>query len=303
MNSSVLLLVFNRPETTQQVFEAIREAKPPRLYIAADGPRDDKPQEKKRCDEVRRIVSSVDWKCDIKKMFRNTNHGCKKGVSSGIEWFFENEEEGIILEDDCLPNQSFFLYCDDLLKRYRNDTRIGMIAGSKFGRYTESNNSDYFFSRLVQIWGWASWRRSWKLYDINIRRYPEFIKCNGYKKLGISGRIEKYTKTGYDLVFQGGIDTWDYQWSFAMLSNGMLTAVPRVSMIKNIGYGEDATHTKNQNKKYDAAGIMELGEIIKPIKHPEFIIPDDVYDMKKTESADFITRVIRKINCIKPVFK
>ena len=155
MHSPVLFLVFNRPETTRQVFEAIRTAKPPRLYIAADGPRLEREGERASCEEVRKIALEVDWECDVNTLFRVENLGCKRGPSEGISWFFEHEDEGIILEDDCLPDQSFFSFCEELLERYRNDTRIMAISGNNFQHGRKRTEYSYYFSRYFHGWGWT----------------------------------------------------------------------------------------------------------------------------------------------------
>ncbi len=166
MRSPVLFLVFNRPDSTRKVFDAIRSARPPKLYITADGPRPDRPAEAKLCSEVRAIASAVDWPCEVKTLFRESNLGCKAGVSSGITWFFSHEDEGIILEDDVLPVPTFFNFCDEMLERYRDDARVSMISGCNLISNHFSPKQSYFFSRYNLIWGWATWRRAWQHYDV-----------------------------------------------------------------------------------------------------------------------------------------
>ena len=170
LTTPVLFLVFNRPDTTEKVFEAIRQAKPQKLFVAADGPRGNRLGEKEKCEQVRKIATTVDWDCEVKTLFREKNLGCKFAVSSAIDWFFKNVEEGIVLEDDCLPSQSFFWFCQELLERYRNDERVMLIGGNNRGVDFLKNHS-YFFSKYVQIWGWATWRRSWEKYDSKIRKW------------------------------------------------------------------------------------------------------------------------------------
>lgn len=183
MRSAVLFLVFNRPDTTRKVFEAIRAAKPQRLYVAADGPRMGSACEAGCCAEVRRIVTDVDWLCDVKFLFREQNLGCKMGPYSGISWFFEHEEEGIIIEDDILPLPSFFPYCDELLERYRDDERVGLISGSNIIYKHYRIQDSYFFSQYSLIWGWASWRRAWQTYDIHMHQWPSLKAGSWLKKL------------------------------------------------------------------------------------------------------------------------
>ncbi|MDB2590741.1 nucleotide-diphospho-sugar transferase, partial [Candidatus Thioglobus sp.] len=216
LNTAVLFLVFNRLDTTRQVFEAIRQAKPPRLYVAADGARANKEGEADTVQAVRNyIMQNVDWECEVKTMFRERNLGCKMAVSGAIDWFFENEEMGIILEDDCLPSQSFFWYCEELLERYKNDMRIFLISGYNKQNSWKEETNDYFFSNLGGIWGWASWGRAWKHYDIEMSDIENFIESNNF--VNIFG--EKLGKIRQDIIYKSIIinkmDTWDYQWAYA----------------------------------------------------------------------------------------
>ena len=189
LNTAVLFLVFNRPETTARVFDAIRKARPPRLYVAADGPRTNRPGEAERVEKVRQIATAVDWPCEVNTLFRKDNIGCKRAVSGAITWFFEKEEEGIILEDDTLPSQSFFWFCQELLEIYRDDERIFIISGYNKQDEWNAEKVDYFFSYFGGIWGWASWRRAWKHFDIemtDLERYAAqgFFEQYLGKKLG-----------------------------------------------------------------------------------------------------------------------
>ncbi|MBW2647229.1 MAG: hypothetical protein JRE23_13855 [Deltaproteobacteria bacterium] len=231
LKTAVLFMVFKRPDTTKQVFEAIRQAKPPRLYVAADGPRDDKAGEAEKVEQARRIAMQVDWECEVKTLFRDKNLGCRVGVSTAIDWFFENEEEGIILEDDCLPSQSFFWFCEELLERYRGDLRVMMIGGNNKG-VNFLKDCSYFFSKYVQIWGWATWRRSWEKYDYKIKKWElikEQISNYIYSPKEIKIRIKQF-----DSVYNNKLDTWDFQWNFTCLINHGLSILPSLNMISNI---------------------------------------------------------------------
>jgi len=180
LHTPVLFLVYKRPDTTRQVFEAIRQAKPPRLYVAADGPKKNVPGEAEKVKQVREIISNgVDWDCEVKTLFRDENLGCKYGPVEGINWFFKNEEEGIILEDDTLPSQSFFWFCQELLERYKDDTRIMVISGDNFQNGITRGTCSYYFSRYNHIWGWASWRRAWKYYSVDMKLWPDVAKNQG----------------------------------------------------------------------------------------------------------------------------
>ena len=246
LKTAVLFLVFNRPDTTKQVFEAIRQAKPPRLYVAADGPRNTQDKENILCDEVRRISTDVDWESEVKTLFFFDNLGCKKAVSSAIDWFFNNEEQGIILEDDCLPAQSFFWFCEYCLKKYHNDLRIMQISGfNPLGKWEDGWG--YFFSKFGPIWGWASWRRAWYEYDVTLKKWPQIREDKQHHNFCDSFVERIWRERLFDNVHEGNINTWDYQWSFAKHINNGLTIIPKRNLISNIGFSPDATHTTNNN--------------------------------------------------------
>ena len=278
MRSPVLFLVFNRPDTTAQVFERIRAAKPPRLYISADGPRGGRAGELEACQAVREIATKVDWPCELKTLFQERNLGCKVGVSTGISWFFEQESEGIILEDDVLPALSFFSYCDDLLERYRFDERVGMISGSNLVCSRIKCEDSYFFSKIPLIWGWAAWRRSWQRYDVSIADWPAWNEEGGLEKL-FPGKplVRSYWRDAFQRVIDGKLNTWDYQLMFARWRYGGLTIIPANNLTDNLGYGLNATHT-SQNKP---ACLLEspVLDLNLPLKHPVEIRANDARDL------------------------
>lgn len=261
LNTAVLFLVFNRPDTTRQVFEAIRQARPPRLYIAADGPRPNRPGEAERCAEVRRIATNVDWPCEVKTLFRDENLGCKRAVSGGITWFFENEEQGIILEDDCLPHPDFFPFCEELLQRYADDERVWTITGCNFQDGQKRGEASYYFSKYNHVWGWASWRRAWKHYQGDIPFWPTWRLSKEWMSWTPDKVERRYWDKVFDVVARDGIDTWDYPWTACVWYHRGLTATPNVNLISNIGFGVDATHTfasddKNANRPTSGLGVI-----------------------------------------------
>jgi len=268
LKTPVLFLVFNRPDTTKQVFEAIRKAKPLRLYIAADGPRNTKEGEAERVQEVRSIATNVDWECEVKTLFRDENLGCKYAVSGAITWFFEQEEQGIILEDDCLPSQSFFWFCEELLDRYKDDQRIGQISGyNKLSKKNEDRDG-YNFLTGGSIWGWASWRRVADGFSDFLNKSTDEIYVSIYNFTDDQFESE-HIKNSLDLVNSGRLSTWDYHWGAKLKANSQLSIVPFKNLIKNIGFCSDATHTFI--KSFDAPPVFELN--IKQINHPQFISP------------------------------
>ncbi|MFA4867308.1 MAG: nucleotide-diphospho-sugar transferase [Pedobacter sp.] len=268
--SPVLFLIFNRPDTTKAVFEEIRNAKPPKLYIAADGPRTNRLGELDLCQQAIAVVNNIDWPCEVKTLYRNENLGCKEAVASAVTWFFDQEEEGIILEDDCLPSKSFFKYCDTLLEKYRFDTRIRHITGCNLHFGTKWGEASVFFSRRTEVWGWASWRRVWQDYDKNLSRHTEEEMREQLFKIFSDPFIVDSWMIAFNGVKKGEIDTWDYQLAIHNYLNNGLSVCPNVSLITNIGFRADATHSTNPNDR--SANIL-LGEIDE-ITFPKDMISD-----------------------------
>lgn len=272
MNSSILFLVFNRPDTTSQVFEAIRAARPPRLYVAADGPRAHVINDEERCARVRKIATQVDWPCEIKTRFRDVNYGCKLGVSRAIDWFFTNEEEGIILEDDVLPLPCFFEYCDLMLERYRNNPEIGIVSGCNLVMANYTSPDSYFFSRYVHIWGWASWRRVWQQYDVQMTDWPAWRDANGLYFALKDRAQETYWVRLFEAVHRGQIDTWDYQLVFACWRQNLLSIIPKYNLTHNLGFGIDATHTTAEPPCYIKKSKPQ--SLTFPLVHPNSVMRD-----------------------------
>lgn len=296
LTTPILFLVFNRPATTQLVFEAIRNAKPTSLYIACDGPRGNVPDDIEKCSAVRAIVSNVDWECDVKTLFREENLGCGLGILQALTWFFHHEPEGIILEDDCLPVPEFFPFCTELLEKYRNDTRVMQIGGNNLlSELNRSHEYSYFFSNHNSIWGWATWRRAWNLYDYNMKLYDIVLK-NGFLN-GHFGSI--YEEEYFSWVFKRTVVhpdiTWDYQWEFMRRINSGLTIRPQRNLVINLGFGEDATHTTDVG---GASSKLLLEEIGFPLRHPEFVMVDTDADRK-----GFIDHYTYRASRVKTIIK
>lgn len=280
LQTAVLFLVFNRPDTTTQVFGAIRQAKPPRLYVAADGPRDEIEGEAERVAKVRKIAVAVDWPCEVKTLFREKNLGCKHAVSEAINWFFDHEERGIILEDDCLPAPSFFPFCETLLARYKDDERIWHIGGTNPLQSAKAVSNGYYYSVYNRIWGWATWRRAWSAYDVAISDWPEAKRTGLLHHLLPTAAAEYYTQV-LSRVHEGKIDTWDYQWFFTRLTRG-LAVIPDVNLISNIGFGEGATHT---NDTHNVLSQLPIGRMTFPLREPPFVTADAERDVEWSRMA------------------
>lgn len=269
MNTPVLFLVFNRPEPTRKVFEAIRKARPAQLYIAADGAREGKEGEALRCAEVRKIVSEIDWPCEVKTLFREQNLGCGKSVSGAISWFFEQVEYGIILEDDCLPEASFFTFCDNLLPYYKDNEKIMQINGHNFDFNSATPQTSYYFSRYPIIWGWATWRRAWKQYDYLLSDYETHKAIVG---------INPFWKSVFDRVYAdvSAVNTWDYQWVYTVWKKGGICISPRYTLVQNIGFGEYATHTPDTPEWYFKLQRNSVNDCI----HPLTVLTDNAADSR-----------------------
>jgi hypothetical protein len=236
LHTPVLLLVFNRPDATRRVFETVRAVRPPRLYVAADGPRADRPAEKSATDQVRAIFSGVDWPCEVFTLFRDENLGCKQAVSGGISWFFEHEEKGIILEDDVLPRPEFFTFCEAGLNVWRDVPQIGGIAG-----FVAVNTDTPFLSIHGSVWGWASWRRAWRHY----RGDAELTDVDFGFLAGVSSLYVTYEKKRIArlLATRNSIDTWDYYWLFSRIKQQLFMVMPPCPLTSNIGFADNAgTH-------------------------------------------------------------
>lgn len=292
----ILLIIFNRLDTTKKVFAEIKKIQPHSLFIAADGPRNDRINEDTICNEVRNFVlDNIDWKYEVKTLFRDKNLGCKIAVSSALNWFFSQVEEGIILEDDCLPDQSFFPYCEELLIRFRDDEKIFMISGSNFLSKRSADKSSYYFSHLAHIWGWASWRRAWRTYDINIVDFPEFIEQKRIDKIWENKKVRDYWINCFRMVYENKLDTWDYQWVYNIFKNGGVSITPKVNLVSNIGFGSEQTHGALRKSKAQniPTEVMNF-----PLKHPIFRevdrAADDYVNKEYFRSESWLKKMLNK---------
>lgn len=298
LKTPVAFIIFNRPDTTRQVFNVIREVKPETLIVIADGPRHYKEGEVKKCEETRKIIESVDWECNLIKNYSDVNLGCKKRLSSGIDWVFNQFEEAIFLEDDCMPHISFFQYCQELLEYYRYDEKIMNIAGINLQFGKNNNGYSYYFSQFVHIWGWASWRRAWQHYDPEMKKWPEVRDQVLLDKYFNNKRAKKFWYSEFEKTFSGEIDTWDYQWVLACwLSNG-LNIIPNVNLVSNIGFGREGVHTGD---RLNEVSNIPVKEINLPLVHPPKIdrnIEADNFTQDHHYSLSIPYRIKRKLKKI-----
>ncbi len=269
LKTPILFITFKRPETTQRVFEKIKQVQPKTLYVAQNIPKDKNKEEIKKWNAVRTIIENIDWDCKVHKLYRKKYLNAKTSISTAIDWFFENEEEGIILEDDCLPDHTFFRFCEELLEKYRYDDRIAMISGNNFQFGKKRTEYSYYFSQYNHIWGWASWRRAWKNFDVEMKLWPEIRDDDGLKDILNNNKSIKYWKNIFEKTYNGEIDTWDYQWTFACWIQNQLTILPNVNLVANIGFGKDAVNTKNIS---DNRANRDIQKKEFPLNHPPHII-------------------------------
>lgn len=266
LETPVLFIVWNRPEETAKSFEAIRAARPAQLFIAADGPRT--PTESRLTDAVRAIATqSVDWPCVVQTRFSDNNLGCRVGVTQAIDWFFSHVEAGIILEDDCVAHPEFFTFCDEVLRRYKNDPRILHVAGDNSAGVHIAQDWSYCFIRYPHIWGWATWRRAWDLYDRDLARWDVVRRSGAAEDLfDTEEQARRWIPVFDRLRAYGQPDTWDWQWAATCFMHGGLAVQPVTNLISNVGFNERATHTSRASERADA-----IASPILPLCHPPFV--------------------------------
>ncbi len=281
-NTPVLLIVFNRPDKVKRLITALAEIKPREVYIAADGPRSHKAADAELCEETRKLVSTLPWECNIHTNFQEKNLGCKIGVSTAISWFFTKVEEGMILEDDCIPTPSFFTYCTENLKRYRGNEKVMHISGSTFIKHNQKThpNDSYYFSQISLIWGWATWRRAWEKYDIEMSDISGLSKTLKEKNTFGAQRYRHHWITLFKHLKDARIDTWDGQWLYTILRNDGICLTPAHNLIQNIGFDKDATHTTEAVSF--AQGVSELSF---PMTHPNQLKVDEYADTNTMKTA------------------
>lgn len=266
----ILFVIFNRPDLTEHVFKSVREARPRQLFIAADGPRLNVPGDLDLCKRARQVLDLVDWDCEVKRLLRGENLGCKLAVGGAIHWFFEHVEAGIILEDDCVPDRSFFSYAAELLDRFASDERVMAISGNSFQPDVAGRGCSYYFSRYNHVWGWATWARAWQHCDLEMSLWP-LVRNGAWLKdiLGDSQAV-MYWEDLFDSAYRKEIDTWDFAWTFACWAQGALTALPCVNLVENIGFDDRATHTRTRRP-----GFPPRAKSLRfPLQHPPVLVRD-----------------------------
>lgn len=274
VSTAIAFIVFNRPDHTAETFAAIRKAQPRQLLVIADGPRPNHPTDAQRCAAVREIVAQIDWDCDVQYNLADRNLGCKRRVSSGLDWVFDQVDRAIILEDDCLPHPSFFDYCDALLDRYSQDDRVWAITGNNFQEGQVRGDAAYYFARYFHCWGWATWRRAWKHYRGDLPFWPDWKTSPNWAALLPDPVERRYWTKNFERVYHNTVDSWAYAWLASIWYGGGLTATPNVNLVRNIGFDEHATHTRSARSCYARLKLHPLG----PLTHPQHVAVDQLAD-------------------------
>ena len=279
LDTPILLLVFNRPHVTSIVLNAIREVRPKILFVAQDGARSSVSEDEARIADVRQLIEDgVDWECELHTLYRESNLGCKLAVSGAIDWFFDNNEDGIILEDDCVPDPSFYIFCTELLEKYRHDNRIMHISGNNFNNGVQVGHGSYYFSNINHCWGWATWASAWKHFDVNLTTYKEFKSEKRMQDIFRRERDQLAFTDAIDDILNNKLNSWAYIWNYCCFVQSGLTCRPNVNLVTNIGFTEESTHTDNPN---DPLAGVPVESMAFPLIHPEIFLAsrkgDDIF--------------------------
>ncbi|MEQ8970053.1 MAG: glycosyltransferase family 2 protein [Coleofasciculus sp. C1-SOL-03] len=301
MKTPVVFIIFKRPDTTEKVFEVIRQVQPPKLLVIADGPRADQPGEAEKCAATRAIIDQVDWNCEVLKNYADVNMGLKSRVSTGLDWVFSLVEDAIILEDDCSPDPSFFRFCEELLEKYRYDQRVWMICGSNLLGEYKSHLQSYCFSYHSHCWGWATWKRAWQHYDVNMKLWsnPE-IQSRIRDVVGNEQQYDTYKKQ-FDRVFSGELNTsWALPWLCLRLSQSALSIIPAINLISNIGFNPEGSNTRFLD---DSRANLPLQSMSFPLREPAGFARDRGYELGRyqrhvLDNKKLGMRISRKIKRI-----
>lgn len=295
MQTPVVLIIFNRPEAAEKVLAKIREAQPPRLFVIADGPRQNRVSELENCRAARAIIERVDWNCQVLTNFAEKNLGCQRRISSGLDWVFAQTEEAIILEDDCVPHPDFFRFCEELLDRYRDDRRVMHIGGTNYQFGRRRFPYSYYFSRYNHCTGWATWRRAWNYFDVEMTLWPELRDRGLLNDILSDARAVADWQRAFQMVYEKRIDSWAYCWTLSCWAQSGLTVLPGVNLISNIGFNAQGLHTRNRYSKFANMVVQELEF---PLQHPPFIVRDneaDSYTQRNNFRRSLVARLGSRI--------
>lgn len=270
LEAPVVFIVYNRRDTAERVFQSIRQARPRRLFVIAGGPRADRPDDAANCVAVRALFETVDWDCELLPRYAPENLGCKKTISAGLHWVFEQTDRAIILEHDCLPHPTFYRYCDELLDRYRDDERVMMLSGDNYMFGRRVTPYSYYFTRVPHIWGWATWRRAWRHYDGALKGWPEIRDAGLFRGFRVDEGYRRAMLNSFEELSRYDRDIWDVQWAFTCWAQGGLSVAPAHNLVSNIGFGPGAGYTTRINRfAHMATAPLEF-----PLTHPPHVLPN-----------------------------
>jgi len=275
MDTPVAFFIFNRPDLTRLTFQRIAEARPQRLFIVADGPRPNRPDDVANCEAARAAVADIGWPCEVMRNYSPRNLGCGQRVASGLDWVFARTDRAIVVEDDCLPAPEFFTFCHEMLERYADAPEVAAVAGTNFltGRYEVAES--YVFSRYCHLWGWATWRRAWAGYDFGMAGLGDMLLSGRFEARMPDDEVARRWFANFTSVLSGQVDTWDFQFFYMMLQNDMLSVVPQANLVTNLGCGRmDATHTVADS----ALGGLPAKPMRHPLIHPDTLTPFALHD-------------------------
>ncbi|MDB5225324.1 MAG: glycosyltransferase family 2 protein [Candidatus Adlerbacteria bacterium] len=290
LNTPVAFIIFNRPEKTARVFEAIRQARPKQLFIIADGPRNE--AERKRTDATRAMTENVDWECEVQRRYAPENLSVKKGPPTGISWVFEHVDRAIFLEDDCLPDPTFFPYCEELLEKYKDDERVMQISGDNFQRGNAGYNcpESYYFSVTANLWGWATWRRAWQKYDERpMEAWPSVKKQGLLRDVFPDAAVRERWEILFERNWAGKADTWEGPWLFACNINRGLCINPKTNLVSNIGIDHEAAHWREGLSMEDEFANLPTTPLSFPLEHPPVLLAN-------TQADDYSSKTQHNIN-------
>lgn len=264
MLTPVVLIIFNRPHLTEQVFPRIKAAQPRQLFVIADGPRSDMPADIETCRLARQITETIDWDCDVQCNYAETNLGCRERVTSGLDWVFSQVDRAIILEDDCVPDPTFFPFCQHLLQRYSHDERVAAITGNNFQDGQWRGQGSYYFSKYFHCWGWATWRRAWQAMDLSNRFCTQALRSSALDAIWDSPQEQYYwTTTFHTALNSSNVSSWAYPWLLNCWVNHQMTIIPNHNLVTNLGFMPDSTHTTS-----DHAASSLASQPLNVLNHP-----------------------------------
>lgn len=275
----VVLLIFNRPEKTLRCLEHLRQARPPELFVVADGPRSGHPSDAERCTATRACLDRVDWPCRVHRLFRNENLGCRQSVSSGLNWAFEAVSQAVIIEDDCLVDPSFFPFARTVLERFGTQARLGSICAMNVLGPKAPQEVSYFFSRFNLCWGWATTRKAWNHYDASMSAWPELRGSSWLKELGLTPVEQHYWRTLFDDAHDsrpGSLDSWAVIWMYSCWRQRLCHAIPHTNLVCNVGFDAESTHTGGLGHT-EQPPMLPMEE---PITHPDRMVWNDRADTR-----------------------